>query len=132
MCGVGRTPNNVDSTDLRRHSNAKLVPNPARRKPRPRMTSWICPSCGLTATARYCGNCGEHRLDDDKPPAAVGKHAAQPAQSFLSRARASLYALLSPPGRLTTHWIRGRRVRYLTPLSLFLWINVVFFLIQSI
>src|SRR5438034_676565 len=96
------------------------------------MTSWICPSCGLTATARYCGNCGEHRLDDDEPPAAVGKHAAQPAQSFLSCARASLYALLSPPGRLTTHWIRGRRVGYLTPLSLFLWINVAFFLIQSI
>jgi len=96
------------------------------------MTSWICPSCGLTATARYCGNCGERRLDDDEPPSAVGKLAAQPAQTFLGRARASLYALLSPPGRLTTDWIRGRRVGYLAPLSLFLWINVVFFLIQSI
>jgi len=40
--------------------------------------------------------------------------------------------LVSPPGRLTADWIRGRRVGYLAPLSLFLWINVAFFLIQSI
>ena len=40
--------------------------------------------------------------------------------------------MVSPPGRLTADWIRGRRVGYLAPLSLFLWINVAFFLIQSI
>lgn len=40
--------------------------------------------------------------------------------------------LLSPPGQITSDWSRGRRVLYLTPLSLFLWINVAFFLIQSI
>jgi hypothetical protein len=40
--------------------------------------------------------------------------------------------LVLPPGRLTADWIHGRRVGYLAPLSLFLWINVVFFLIQSI
>jgi hypothetical protein len=57
---------------------------------------------------------------------------SRPAQSFPGRVRASLVALVSPPGRLTDDWLHGRRVGYLTPLSLFLWINVVFFLIQSI
>jgi len=43
-----------------------------------------------------------------------------------------LVALVSPPGQLTADWIRGRRVPYLAPLSLFLWTNVFFFVIQSI
>lgn len=93
-------------------------------------SSWICPSCGSTATTRYCGNCGELSTaavfaisGDEAPP--------DPRRSFLARLSASLRALASPPGRLTADWIRGRRVGYLAPLSLFLWINVAFFLVQS-
>jgi hypothetical protein len=54
-----------------------------------------------------------------------------PRRAFLTRVRASLRALASPPGRLTADWIGGKRVGYLTPLSLFLWTNVAFFLVQS-
>jgi len=93
-------------------------------------SSWICPSCGSTATGRYCGSCGERSTaavlaisDDEVAP--------DPGRSFLARLSASLRALASPPGRLTADWIRGRRVGYLAPLSLFLWINVAFFLVQS-
>lgn len=51
--------------------------------------------------------------------------------SWLSRLLVSLRALSSPPGRLTAEWARGRRVRYLPPLPLFLWTNVAFFVAQS-
>jgi hypothetical protein len=96
------------------------------------VTAQICPSCGSTATARYCSNCGERMLGGaDAAPAPFG-YDSQPSQSFAGRARASLVALVSPPGRLTSDWLHGRRVGYLTPLSLFLWVNVVFFLIQSL
>jgi len=54
-----------------------------------------------------------------------------PRRSFVSRIRASLGTLASPPGRLTADWIRGMRVGYLAPLSLFLWTNVAFFVVQS-
>ena len=94
------------------------------------MSSWICPNCGSAATTRYCGNCGERRLDD--PQGAPDKPITGLQPSFLDRLRASLVGLVSPPGQITSDWIRGRRMRYLTPLSLFLWINVAFFLIQSI
>ena len=40
--------------------------------------------------------------------------------------------MVSPPGRLTADWIRGRRVGYLAPLSLFLWINVAFFRLNAL
>jgi hypothetical protein len=45
--------------------------------------------------------------------------------------RASLRTLASPPGRLTADWIHGMRVGYVAPVSLFLWTNVVFFVVQS-
>jgi len=89
--------------------------------------SWSCPSCGCTATTPFCGACGEQRPDgtgravraDDRRP------------SFPRRVLESLRALVTPPGRLTADWLRGRRVTYLAPLSVFLWINVVFFVVQS-
>ena len=91
---------------------------------------WTCPSCGSTVTTRYCGNCGERRLAGAAPVAAE-ETANGLKRTFVARMAASLRALVSPPGRLAADWIRGRRVGYLAPLSLFLWINVAFFLIQS-
>ena len=44
---------------------------------------------------------------------------------------ASLRALASPPGHLTADWAHSRRVPYLPPLTLFLWTNVAFFIVQS-
>lgn len=88
--------------------------------------SWTCPSCGALASDLYCGHCGE------RVPAAAGwdrQHGV--VRLYFRRLIASLRALASPPGRLTVDWIRGRRVGYLQPLSLFLWINVAFFLVQS-
>jgi hypothetical protein len=94
------------------------------------MDAWTCPSCGATATTPYCGRCGERRLDvaDTSIRSRIG---IGRTRSFVGRTLASLRALFSPPGRLTRDWIRGRRVGYLTPISLFLWVNVAFFLIQS-
>jgi len=91
--------------------------------------SWTCPSCGSTAASLYCGTCGERRLPG-AAPIEGGEAAPEPRASFIGRLRASLGALASPPGQLTEDWIGGRRVRYLAPLSLFLWINVAFFVVQ--
>lgn len=90
-------------------------------------SSWTCPSCGAVATTRYCGECGEDRF----AVTSAGTRVRGPRRSFAARLLASLRALASPPGRLTADWIAGRRVGYLPPLSLFLWINVAFFLVQS-
>jgi hypothetical protein len=85
-------------------------------------SAWTCPSCASTVTTRYCGNCGERRIADGAP---------DPKRAFVGRLLASLRALASPPGRLTADWMRGRRVGYVAPLSLFLWVNIAFFLVQS-
>ncbi len=93
-------------------------------------SSWICPSCGSGATTPYCGACGEER--NVAVATILGDSTATGARrSFVGRIRASLSTLASPPGRLTADWIHGIRVGYLAPLSLFLWTNVAFFVVQS-
>jgi hypothetical protein len=92
--------------------------------------SWICPSCGSGATTAYCGACGEER-NVLVAPILGGNTATMPKRSLVGRMRASLSTLATPPGRLTADWIHGMRVGYLAPLSLFLWTNVAFFVVQS-
>jgi hypothetical protein len=91
---------------------------------------WTCPSCGEPCTTRYCGACGERRIVG-VAPVVDNPAGTEPGRSFFGRLHSSLRELASPPGRLTADWIRGRRVGYLAPLSLFLWINVAFFVVQS-
>jgi Protein of unknown function (DUF3667) len=92
--------------------------------------AWVCPSCGSSSTGAYCARCGERYIAGSAGPPARGA-AHEAGRSFFARLFASLRALASPPGRLTADWIGGRRVGYLAPLSLFLWVNVAFFLVQS-
>jgi Protein of unknown function (DUF3667) len=94
-------------------------------------SSWICPTCESGATTPYCGACGEERNVAVAPILGDSKAAAK-RRSFVGRIRASLSTLASPPGRLTADWIHGMRVGYLSPLSLFLWTNVAFFVVQSV
>lgn len=97
---------------------------------------WRCPSCGTAADAAFCPACGERRLTAPAAPlAGVRGYRARLARSaaarWTTRLRRSLAELASPPGLLTLHWIEGRRVGYLAPVTLFLYVNVAFFLIQS-
>ena len=91
---------------------------------------WTCPSCEEPCTTRYCGACGERRIVG-VAPVVDNRAGTEPGRSFFGRLHSSLCELASPPGRLTADWIRGRRVGYLAPLTLFLWINVAFFVVQS-
>jgi hypothetical protein len=85
---------------------------------------WACPSCGHSgaAAARFCAICGEERL-----PAQP-----QPLRRLLQRWWASLVSLLRRPGELTRAHAEGQRRRWVPPLPLFLGINVVFFVVQSL
>ncbi len=90
--------------------------------------SWPCPSCGAPAGANFCAQCGEARPLEPAPRRRIRERLHTP---WIARLRASLAALGSPPGRLTRDWLEGRRVRYFSPIALFLYVNVGFFLIQS-
>jgi len=81
---------------------------------------WRCARCGFVedAASRYCRRCGEAR--------AAGVRAA------LDRWYRSLRALVLQPGRLTVEHAGSHRRDWVAPLQLFLAINVVFFVAQSL
>ena len=84
--------------------------------------AWICPSCQAVspAEARYCAQCGERRL-----PAAGVTETAQ-------RWWRTLGLLVAQPGALTCDHRDGRRRPRVPPLTLFLAINVAFFVAQAL
>jgi len=84
-------------------------------------TPWACPSCQFVESAdgRYCRRCGEQR-----PSTA-------PRIDVLRRWWETLALLVLRPGQLTRNHSRGRRRRSVPPLSLFLAVNLVFFIGQA-
>lgn len=92
-----------------------------------------CPSCGTTLRGPYCHVCGEHRrTSDDLSLRAFAADSVREVFDADSRLWRSLRALVADPGRLTREWAAGRRRPWISPLRLFLIINIVYFLSQSI
>jgi hypothetical protein len=88
-----------------------------------------CANCGDTLDGRYCGQCGQARfVDADRRFGHLVKLVLLDMFSWDGRWPRSLWALLARPGVLARSYLSGQRQRYLSPIALFLLINVVYFL----
>ena len=85
-----------------------------------------CLNCGRVAGPRYCGHCGQ-ALDAHRAPlASLLREAIEEALSIDGRTLRTARALLRP-GELTRLYLSGQRVRFLTPLRLYLTASVLLF-----
>ena len=93
--------------------------------------SIICPNCGYHATENYCARCGqETHLHEDT----FGKlimHFIGHYFHYDSKFWQTLKALWFSPGRLTIAYLQKQRMRYIPPISLYIFVSVVFFLVSS-
>ena len=90
-----------------------------------------CTNCGSPSVGTYCADCGERQPSSrDYSLRGLLGDAFHEVTSIDGRLTRSVIALLSQPGLLTRDWFEGRRGRYVKPFSLFLLLNVAFFLIQ--
>ena len=88
-----------------------------------------CANCGHTISERFCGHCGQARfVDADRRFGHLVKLAMLDVFSWDGRWLRSFWALLARPGRLAHSYLSGQRQRYLSPITLFLLINVAYFL----
>ena len=94
-----------------------------------------CANCNaaLEAEASYCSACGQRQLGDE---ARSMRHLMRSSVAELTdvdgRLWRSFVAVLFRPGFLTAEYRHGRRQRYMSPISLFVAANVIFFLAPSL
>ena len=93
--------------------------------------STTCLNCGTILTGPFCAGCGQR----DVPPYPSVRELAVDAVSEFSgwdgRLASTLRALVRHPGLLTHEFLEGRRVRYISPLRLYLTASLVYFLVAA-
>ncbi|MDQ3919574.1 MAG: DUF3667 domain-containing protein [Acidobacteriota bacterium] len=92
-----------------------------------------CPECGEPIPGRFCTRCGEKRVEArDYSLRHFLAEALNVFANLESPVPRSFFALLFRPGLLTAEYLVGRRKRYLKPLQLFVFCNVIFFFAQPL
>ena len=112
---------NLDSAE----KELSVEPNP----PRPPV---ICRNCGHHVHDKYCPRCGQHFADHNH---GLWQFVAEFCEEFVrldSKFFRTIVPLCIRPGFLTKEWVAGKRVRYITPLKLYLTLSALCFLMISL
>jgi len=87
-----------------------------------------CENCHLPLNGAFCGHCGQQAESTLKYFWVVIMHLLDDIFSFDSRAARTLFPLVTRPAFLTNEYFAGRRVHYVPPLRLYLFISIIFFI----
>jgi hypothetical protein len=94
-----------------------------------RMTTLKCLNCdqALKEAYSFCPNCGQETQMDGSLKTFI-LHFLGDYFTFDSKIIRSFTPLITKPGYLTREYFQGRRVRYIPPLRLFIFLSIIFFL----
>ncbi|WP_273049683.1 DUF3667 domain-containing protein [Pseudoalteromonas sp.] len=110
---------------LSSHEEVSVINESAAVKAAPKKH---CDNCHQSVEGVFCSNCGQSLDSTLKYFWVVILHLLDDIFSFDSRASRTLWPLIFRPGFLTNEYFAGRRVHYVPPLRLYLFISIVFFL----
>jgi hypothetical protein len=116
----------MTSTELIKTETATDVVNPAISESKKESNS--CENCHQKLDGPFCANCGQSSDSTLKYFWVVIMHLLDDIFSFDSRASRTLWPLITRPAFLTNEYFAGRRVHYVPPLRLYLFISIVFFI----
>ena len=89
---------------------------------------FTCPSCGSEIVDRFCSHCGEKRLTtQDHSLWTYFTELLGLVTRLDSKLLRSVAFLVVRPGMLSVEYVEGRRVRYMTPLRLFVFVSIVYY-----
>ncbi|MGB4775465.1 MAG: DUF3667 domain-containing protein [Daejeonella sp.] len=89
----------------------------------------ICTNCGNDIDDKFCSYCGQENLELKEPFWNFIFHSIGHYFHFDSKFFLTIKPLLTKPGQLSIDYIAGKRIRFIHPVSLFLFISLVYFLI---
>ena len=104
--------------------------NGSRHYPHPMndTSSDVCRNCGATLTGKFCQECGQKRfVESDRRFSHLAHELLATATDLDSRIWRTVFALLFRPGLLSHEYMEGRRARWISPISLFLAVCVIYF-----
>lgn len=87
----------------------------------------VCANCDTPTSGNYCNHCGQ---ETHLHPASAREFLHEFVGHYVAAENklwGTLVRLLFRPGALTNEYIRGRRVRFVQPLRLYLTLSVLFF-----
>lgn len=80
----------------------------------------------------FCPNCGQKNQELKLPLGHVLEELAEGIWHFDSKLWATLKAIITRPGKITADFLDGRRVRYVPPIRLYVFISFLFFFTASV
>jgi hypothetical protein len=90
-----------------------------------------CLNCGSEVPERFCTHCGQENTERHETFTHLVQHFVADFLHYDSQFLKTLKYLLFRPGKLTTEYMAGRRVSYVNPIKLYIFISFVFFLIYA-
>ena len=90
-----------------------------------------CPNCGNETSGNFCPNCGQSTVDVNISVKHFFKDFLGDYFTFDSKFFRSIIPLIFRPGFLTNEFAAGRRIRYIPPMRMYIFMSVIFFFILS-
>jgi hypothetical protein len=88
-----------------------------------------CANCGTELQGKFCHACGQENLELRENFGHMMNHAISDYFHFDHQFFHTLKPLLFKPGKLTNEYMAGKRVQYLHPIKMYIFISLVYFLL---
>ena len=94
------------------------------------MKESLCLNCSTPLTGKFCHVCGQKKIEDKERKLTYFIYQFFGAAFFLeNNFIKNVWYLLIKPGFLAAEYVEGRRKKYMAPFSLFLLINLFYFIV---
>ncbi len=90
-----------------------------------------CLNCGSHVEEHYCSRCGQPNLELKENFWQFISHSIAHYFHFDNKFFQTLVPLLTKPGKVTLDYLAGKRARYINPVSMYIFVSIVYFLVVS-
>jgi len=88
-----------------------------------------CLNCGAHVEKHYCSDCGQPNLELKESFWGFISHSIAHYFHFDNKFFQTLAPLLTKPGQVTLDYLAGKRARYINPVSMYIFVSIVYFLV---
>jgi len=88
-----------------------------------------CLNCGEHVEKHFCSNCGQPNLELKESFWGFISHSISHYFHVDNKFLYTLIPLLTKPGQVTLDYLSGKRARYINPISMYIFVSIVYFLI---